>query len=309
MQQADRRRLRELRLARGWTQQDVADRLVKLAWMRKPRQTVNTTADMVAKWERGARGISPLNRELLAKLYAVTIDQLGLDPQTAGTANSSPTDRSLVAFLDTASGLLDQLGAAGAVLQPELFALWKDEIANRRAMFALLDPLTADAGPRSSAPLDLDVLDQLADKYERLHATADPAALLTPVAAHVRIVGEALRADQSAGARRRLLRNRARVAILAGRIAHEKLGNTMAARAFYSTAHDDAREADDSNLRVIVLGYGAQLAAPEGRLAAALDDLETARRLVSPDSPVGRWLGDVAANIRTDTTKSQASAA
>lgn len=295
MQQADRPRLRELRVARGWTQQDVADRLIRLAWMRKPRKNVGCTSDMVAKWERGTKGVSPLYRELLAKLYGVTIAQLGLDPGVDDEPASAPTDRSLLSFLDTAAGLLVQLGAAGAVLQPQLFALWKDEIANRRAMFALLDPFAgAGATPAATAPLDLDAVDQLADKYELLYDTADPAALLTPVAAHVRMVGDALRVQQSSGDRQRLLRNRVRVAILAGRLAFERLHNAMSARAFYSVAHDDAREVGDDTLRATVLGHTARLAAADSRPAAALNDISTGRHLVLPNSAVGQWLLGIA---------------
>jgi transcriptional regulator with XRE-family HTH domain len=293
VQQADRPRLRELRVARGWTQQDVADRLIRLAWTRKPRKNVGCTSDMVAKWERGAKGVSPFYRELLAKLNGVTIAQLGLDPGVDDEPTSSPTDRSLLSFLDTAAGLVDQLGAAGAVLQPQLFALWKDEIVNRRAMFTLLDPFAgAAATPAAVAPPDLDAIDQLADKYERLYDTADPAALLTPVAAHVRMVGDALRVQQSPGDRQRLLRNRVRVAALAGRLAFER--NAMSARAFYSVAHDDAREVGDDTLRATVLGHTAQLAAAEGRHIAALGDLAIARDLVISDSPTGRWLARMA---------------
>jgi transcriptional regulator with XRE-family HTH domain len=300
--------LRQLRNARGWTQQDVADRLVKLAWMRKPRKNVGCNAQMVSKWEAGRRGISPLYRELLAKLYGVTIDQLGIDPDTE-TAPDSSTDRSLLSFLDTATGLLDQLGAAGAVLQPQMFALWKDEIANRRAMFALLDPLIEAVPAKASLPLDLDVVDQLADKYERLYDTADPAALLAPVAAHVQMVGDALRQSQSASDRQRLLRSRVRVAVLAGRLAFQRLKNTMSARAFYSVAHDDARELGDDTLRATVLSHTAQLAAAEGRPVAALDDLTTARTLVSPDSDIAHRLGEIADDLATRTLTRTAHAA
>ena len=296
MQETGRPRLRELRLARGWTQQDVADRLVKLAWMRKPRKNVGCNADMVAKWENGRKGISPLYRELLAKLYGVTIAQLGIDPDSDPAAESSETDRSLVSFLDTASGLLDQLGAAGAVLQPQLFSLWKDEIANRRAMFALLDPITEAPTAPATVPLNLDAADQLADTFEKLYVTADPAALLTPIAAQVRVLGDALRGDVSAGDRQRLLRNRARVAILAGRLAFERLHNSMSARAFYSVAHDDARELGDDTLRAVVLGRTARLSANEGRQVAATSDIALARKLVPEDSTVGQWLALIAAN-------------
>ena len=294
MQYTGRPRLRALRMERGWTQQDVADRLIRLGWMRKPRKNVGCTADMVAKWEVGRKGISPLYRELLAKLYGVTIAQLGIDPDGAAKAGSSSTDRSLVSFLDSAAGLLDQLGAAGAVLQPQLFALWKDEIANRRAMFALLDPLTQTSSAPTPTPLDPVAVDQLANTYERLYATADAAALLTPVAAHVRMLGDALQGQLSAGDRQRLLSNRARVAILAGRLAFEHPHNPMSARAFYSVAHDDARELDDDTLRATVLGHTAQLAASEGRRFAAMGDLDAAAKLVADDSPIGQWLAAIA---------------
>ena len=293
MQPTPRPVLRQLRNARGWTQQDVADRLVKLGWMRKPRRNLGCNGDMVAKWENGRKGISPLYRELLAKLYGVTVAQLGIDPDNGSAADASETDRSLVSFLDTASGLLDQLGAAGAVLQPQLFALWKDEIANRRAMFALLDPMTEAPSALATVPLDLDAADQLADTFERLYGTADPAALLTPIAAQVRVLGDALRGEVSAGDRQRLLRNRARVAILAGRLAFERMHNSMGARAFFSLAHDDARELADDTMRARVLGNAARLAMTEGRNVAASADLAAARKLVAPDSPVGQWLSSI----------------
>lgn len=74
---AERPHLRELRLDRGWTQQEVADRLSQLAWSRK-EGLVGVNQDMVAKWERGKKNPSPRYRVLLAALYRVTPDQLGL---------------------------------------------------------------------------------------------------------------------------------------------------------------------------------------------------------------------------------------
>jgi transcriptional regulator with XRE-family HTH domain len=61
---AERPRLRELRTDLGWTQQELADRISHLAWMER-RERVGVNADMVAKWERGVKGVSPRYRELL----------------------------------------------------------------------------------------------------------------------------------------------------------------------------------------------------------------------------------------------------
>ena len=100
-----RPRLRELRRDLGWTQQEMAERLANLAWMRR-REHVAVNADMIAKWERGAKGVSPRYRELLCLLFGVTPDQLGLGP---GRGASAPVprpvgadDESLVAMLDPA---------------------------------------------------------------------------------------------------------------------------------------------------------------------------------------------------------------
>ena len=71
---AERPRLRELRAELGWTQQQLADKLAQLAWTRGQGH-VAVNADMVAKWERGAKGISPRYRALLCQLFGMTADQ------------------------------------------------------------------------------------------------------------------------------------------------------------------------------------------------------------------------------------------
>jgi tetratricopeptide (TPR) repeat protein len=127
-----------------------------------------------------------------------------------------------------------------------------------------------------------------------------PAALLTSVVAHIRMTDEALRQNPGSAERRRLLANRARVAILAGRLAFDDLGNAMAARAHYSVALDAAREARDDNLIAAAHGYAAQLSAAEGCAAAALGHLTAARdgRL---HPLVKSWLSAIEAAARADT--------
>src|ERR1035437_8213670 len=64
-----RPRLRALREERGWTQQEGADQMSRLAWLRH-RERVGVTADMVARWERGKKRPGPRSRDLLCLLYA-----------------------------------------------------------------------------------------------------------------------------------------------------------------------------------------------------------------------------------------------
>ena len=203
-----RPRLRELRTESGWTQQQLADKLNYFAWTHgQGRAAIN--ADMVAKWERGAKGISPRYRALLCQLFGVTAEQLGVAPAVTSAPSRPVRDaESLVSMLDDAASLLDQLGAAGTALAPQMLSAWKDTVTSRRTMLGLLDPAATDpAGHARAATATVTDFEQLAERYRALHATADPAALLTPVAAHVRMVTAALGRETLLAQRRRLLRN------------------------------------------------------------------------------------------------------
>jgi transcriptional regulator with XRE-family HTH domain len=300
----ERPRLHELRTELGWTQQELADRLARLAWMER-RERVGVNADMVAKWERGAKGISPRYRELLCRLFGVTPDQLGL--KNASCAVTEPVrsridDQSLVAMLDKAAGLLDQLGAAGTALAPHMLHAWKDAVTTRRTMVGLLDPGATDpVGHARAVTASVADFEHLAERYHALYETADPAALLTSVAAHVRMAQDKLSPDpENNNERCRLLRNLADVAILAGRLAGDDMGNTMSARSYYSVALDTAREADDDQLIAIAHGHAAQLAAHEGMTTTALDHLTAAGERARSTPAIASWLATLEATIHAD---------
>ncbi|MGH3766381.1 MAG: helix-turn-helix domain-containing protein [Pseudonocardiaceae bacterium] len=300
---AERPRLRELRMELGWTQQEMADRIAHLAWMER-REHAGINADMVAKWERGVKGVSPRYRELLCRLFGVTPDQLGLkNTPSSGIDRTRPLtdDQSLVAMLDNAAGLLDQLGAAGTALAPHMLHAWKDVVTTRRTMLGLLDPSATDpAGHARAATATVADLEQLAERYHALYDTADPAALLTSVAAHVRMAHGVLRQSPAADERRRLLRNLADVAILAGRLAADDLGNAMSGRAYYSLALDAAREVADDQLTAIAQGHAAQLAASEGMTVAGLDQLTAAGEQAQSTPAIASWLATTEATIHAD---------
>jgi transcriptional regulator with XRE-family HTH domain len=298
----ERPRLRELRIELGWTQQELAERLAHLAWMQHGER-VGVNADMVAKWERGVKGISPRYRELLCRLFGVTPDQLGLKntPASTGGVRAQTDDQSLVAMLNDAARLLDQLGAAGTALAPHMLHAWKDAVITRRTMLGLLDPGATDpVGHARATTATLTDLEQLAERYHDLYETADSAALLTSVAAHVHMAQDALRQDPTAHDRPRLLRNLVEVAILAGRLAAEDLGNAMSGRAYYSLALDTAAEAADDQLIAIAHGHAAQLAANEGMSTAALGHLTAASAHARSTPTIASWLASIEATIWAD---------
>jgi transcriptional regulator with XRE-family HTH domain len=167
---ARRPRLRQLRESAGWTQQELADKLVYLAWTHGDKNA-GVNADMVAKWERGVKGISARYRLLLCELFGVTAAELGVAPPAPATrppaAAPARDPESLVAMLDQAATLLNQLGAPGNALAPQLLSAWKDTATTRRTMLGLLDPAATDpAGHARAATATLTDLQQLADSLE-----------------------------------------------------------------------------------------------------------------------------------------------
>ncbi|MGH3864548.1 MAG: helix-turn-helix transcriptional regulator [Pseudonocardiaceae bacterium] len=320
MDEPSRSGLREARLDRGWTQQEAADQLARLAWVRHD-QRVGVNADMIAKWERGEKNPSPRYRELLCLLYGATPEYLGIARITKGKtglplANGSPavTERGLVDALGGAAAILDQLGAAGGILQPRMFDAWKDDVIQRRVMLKLMGIMpTVTALPsvtesarlsRSGKPTPENVrdLEHLADRYQALYHSTAPAALMTPVAAHLSTLGDLLRQDPAPAERRRLLVNRARVSTLAGRLSFFDLQDPMAARAYYSLALEAARECGDHSQAVAALAHVAFIPAAEHGFTAALDYLHGADEHLksTPYGPIASWLAAVESEMHTN---------
>lgn len=318
-------RLRQLREDRGWTQQEVADQLARLAWLRN-HERVGVNADMVAKWERGAKRPGPDYRELLCLLFGVTAEYIGFTttrstkPATEGPAALSTVDSSLVDSLGGAAAVLDQLGSAGGILQARIFETWKEDVMQRRALLKLigLSPVIAalpagaepDRPSRSGKPTPENVrdLDHLADRYQALYHSTAPAALMTPVVAHLRTLGDLLRQGPAPTERTRLLVNRSRVATLAGRLAFFDLQDPMSARAYYNLALEAAREAGDHLQAAAALGHVAFIPAAEHSFSASLDYLNGAARHVekSPHAGVASWLHAIESEMQTNAGSNKA---
>jgi ATP/maltotriose-dependent transcriptional regulator MalT len=168
-------------------------------------------------------------------------------------------------------------------------------------MLGLLDPAATDpAAHAHTVTATIAELEQLAQRYQVLYASADPVALLTPVAAHVRMVTAALGRDHTVTERRRLVRNRARVATLAGCLAFNDLGDALSGRAYFSLAADSAREAGDDQSVALVLGYTAQFVHAEGMISAARDHLTTALAHAEKAPALVAWLASIQATFAAE---------
>jgi transcriptional regulator with XRE-family HTH domain len=259
-------RLRAARIAAGWTQTQVATKLQYVARARSDAHAL-VNADMVSKWERGQKLPSPRYRALLCQLFGMTPEQLGFDPVASDPNSPRPArdPESLLTMLDNAAALLDQLGAAGNAIAPQLLAAWAETTKSHRTMLGLLDP----AEPEHLSTATIEDYERLAKRYDELHATADPLALSQAVNAHVKAVTQALRGKHQPDERRRMLRNLAQVASLAGQLAHGRLNDAFTARAHYSIALDAACEAGDHRAAASTLKRAADLAHASGQPTAA----------------------------------------
>ena len=193
-------------------------------------------------------------------------------------------------MVDQAAELLDQLGNAGRTVRPQVLAALTDDVLSRRSTLAFID--TPAPAPEPPSPAELDAL---ADRYESAYCTAAPATLLTALTAHLRIVADGLSREASIGTRQRLMRNRARLAILSGQLS-EALGNSMAARAYYALAMDDAYELGDHAVAAAGHGCAARLALAARQVKAVLRHLENAAGLDLADATIKSWLAGIEAD-------------
>jgi transcriptional regulator with XRE-family HTH domain len=304
--------LKALREQRGWTQKEVADQVSRMAWLRR-HERVGVNADMIAKWERGDKKPSPRYRELLSLVFETDARELGIGGAVRTASVSDDFDgNSLIEMLGGAATLLDQLGAAGAILQPRMFDVWKDELMQRRALLKLMGLATA-AGVVPTAdrelepstkvtPEDADNLDHLTDRYQALYHSTAPALLMTPVVAHLETVGDFLRLGVSGPLLRRLFANQARVANLAGRLAFCDLNDSLGARGYYNLALESAREAGDHLQGAAALTHMAFIPAADREFSVALDYLRAAAQQAAkhPDGRVESWLAAAESEFRAN---------
>lgn len=309
-----RSRLRHDRETRGLTQQEVADELARLAWLRRGLH-VGVNADMVSKWERGDKAPSRLYRHLLCLLYERPPDQLDL-ARPVPRSEDDLHDGAMLAV----SGILDALGDSGDLIRPCVRSLWRDELVKRRTMLKLMGLAPAasiglEAGRITEEPsavsLDVETLDTLADGLQGLYHSAPPAALMIPVRAHMRAVDERL--SRPAGPRewRRLLRCRGQVALLAGRLSAFDLDEPVIARGYYSLALEAAREAQDRLLAAAALGHVSFITSVDNNADTALSHLGDAAKEARGHADVASWLSAVEAEVCAqagDTLRSLAAA-
>lgn len=149
---------------------------------------------------------------------------------------------------------------------------------------------------------------ELADRYQVLYHSTAPSVLMTPVVAHLETVREVLHENLAPVVRRKVIANRARVAMLAGRIAFFDLSDSIGARGYYNLALESAREAGDHLQAAAALGHTAFIPAADHGYTAALDYLRGAASYLSkqPHGLVASWLAAIESEMHTNAGSSTA---
>lgn len=232
----ERRRLREERLQRRWSQDKAAAEACDLGERRGlPRPSIDGNA--IGRWERGVHHPDAFNGALLCELYgksAVELDLVQMPPSESPVLDTlSVVDR---------RHFLQLLGAAGlsiAVPDPDQWERLEKAI-------------------RRSAALDNVLISELEAQTSSLHQLERqiPARhLYARVELHLDRLTDLLE-RAPARLKRRLVMTAGDTASLGGWIAWD-MGDRESAARLYKIATLAAREGDDPVLRACLLAYGA----------------------------------------------------
>ncbi len=258
-------RLRYQRRLRGWTLDEVAERLHRLA-MGGPELGVD--AHMVGRWERGVRRPAPRYVALLCQLFELPADELGLVEEAVEAVEATEKEddvrrRQFLQYLSVVTGatMLD----------------WERLAATLRGQLGPADRVLVD---------DLEAITR---SYARQVERVSPSSLLPALRSHLAVLSGSLHSGQPQDVRRRVLSLTGETALLAGRLSW-LLGNRGEARRCWTLAAELGREAGDDTLIAATLGQQRVLHSTipnrglYGSTDRALALLDAAEARLSPSS-------------------------
>jgi transcriptional regulator with XRE-family HTH domain len=222
-------RLRYQRRLRGWTLDEVAEGLHRLA---ASGPELGVDAHMVGRWERGVRRPAPRYVALLGRLFELSADELGLVDEPVERAETIDKEddvkrRQFLQYLSVVTGAttLD----------------WDRLAALVRGQFGPSDNVLVDD------------LESITRSYARQVETVAPGNLLPTLRGHLEVLNGSLMGSHREPMRRRLLSLAGETALLAGRLSW-LLENRGEARRCWALAVDLGREAGDETLVAHALG-------------------------------------------------------
>jgi transcriptional regulator with XRE-family HTH domain/tetratricopeptide (TPR) repeat protein len=240
--------LRLQRQLRGWSRDEVADRLHRLA-VRGGEQEHGVDASMVGRWERGTRWPAPQSVRLLSTLFEVPAEKLGIvrgeepePPIQPSTAEEG--ERSTGRFVERVTALLGFERAGG---EP-----WE------RLLRTLTHGTSVDAETVAHAERTTVAL----ENFEP--TSVGSRALVGLVTGHLDQISLLLRGSVAPDLRSQLCSVAGETAGMAGWL-YSNLGDSARATAYFQSAVRAAREAGDRALGIALVGSAAcQSRGPDG---------------------------------------------
>jgi transcriptional regulator with XRE-family HTH domain len=281
-------RLRAQRLARGWSQEDVVQGLVRVGIEVGERQ-LGVTRNLVSRWEREGTTPRAPYPKLLCLLFQTSADELGLVvPRPSASASV------------TIEG--DTFEDGGNDVERRDFL----RVAGMAAVGTFLPWRAWPALPDGS----LDDLVSIAGRYRRLSPTVPSATLLDAMSAHLRILRQLVDSARSETTRARVAAAVNEAAAFAGRLAFD-LGDFPAFTHYYRLATSYARRAGDDTLAAYTLGSMSYWSVMGGDGERAVPMMGQATSLLSKQIPpvVESWFAVFEASAESragDSSKAMA---
>src|SRR2546430_780135 len=248
--QRPNKRLRLERRLRGWSQEDVAAGLHRLAASLGEAE-LGVDATMISRWERGTRRPRPRYVRLLSSLFELPAEQLGIveDADLAVLPEVSG-----VAWEDDEVERRDFIGKVSVLLGVAALPMPRFEPAGQEPWERLFRALQS---PGRVDQETVDHLEQITLALESLGPTQVSArALLGPVTGHLDAITLLLQGSLLSPLRRRLCSLAAETAGFAGWL-RWSMDDSAGAGAYFRTGLLAAREADDQPLGVWLMGSAA----------------------------------------------------
>lgn len=258
-------KLRLQRRLRGWRLADVADGLQAIA-----DEPLGVDAQVVSRWERGARRPNPRYVRLLCRLFQLPADQLGLvdGPDDLGLP---PPEEGGLSALDRRNFL----AVSGAIL---------GEIT--------LNPLGPAPWEELSSAAAIEAAAEVIPRYRRLDGSVPSRELLGSVRAHLQLTLQLLGNADAQWARRRLAAAASEAASFAAWLLVD-LNESGAAQQHYRIAIEVAQRTEDPLLVTYQLGSLAGLMTEIGNSVEALALCRAVQRQLPRSAPPAAlaWLG------------------
>ncbi|MFL6073767.1 MAG: hypothetical protein ACJ73S_10265 [Mycobacteriales bacterium] len=293
--------LKAHRLAREWTQEEMARRMERTA-EQAGLPIPSMTPQRICHWEAGERP-SPGYLDLLCRLFATRPDRLGYGTDhTPSEDQEPPVTVVLPPELGRARQVTPRTTAAGTGPDPESEArrrtLVQASVANRGVLSApLLD--TVDAIRRQGeqafeeTALTRTTLDRLEENihgHGAAHLTSPPLALLCDLAADYLEVEQGLTGRLAADLRQRLCRIAAQASGLIA-LVFTDLARASHARGWFQLGHQAADENGDRTLRAWLAAIEAFQPLFVGDYLRAITLAQRARALTRQQASPGSVLG------------------